>query len=39
MQNNSKTHNNASIEEILSLCFLDSRLLENYFFGWEQNPI
>ena len=31
-KNNSKKKNNISIEEILSLCFRDSGLLENTFF-------
>ena len=31
-KNNSKEHNNMSIEEILSLCFWDSSLLENTIF-------
>ena len=31
---NSKKQNNISIEEILSLCFRDSGLLENTFFDW-----
>ena len=40
-KNNSKTHNNPSIEEILSLCFLDPRLLENTIFwlGTKSNII
>ena len=31
---NSKKQNNISIEEILSLCFRDSGLIENTFFDW-----
>ena len=40
-KNNSKTHNSPSIEEILSLCFLDPRLLENTIFwlGTKSNII
>ena len=38
-KNNLKKQNNISIEEILSLCFRDSGLLENTFFltGWVQS--
>ena len=32
-KNNSKKHENISVEEILSLCFWDSGLLENTIFG------
>ena len=33
-KNNSKKHNNISLEGILSLCLRDSGSLENTVFGW-----
>ena len=40
-KNNSKKHKNVSLEEILSICYQDSGLLENTIFGWAmiQTPI
>ena len=36
-KNNSKKHNNISIEEILSLCFWDSPLIENTIFWLDDD--